>query len=59
MKLNNGEEFTLPTDISTIKIAPPGENHFESTGEVVVNPDFMTSWTYISTQVIAVVNDNL
>ena len=23
----------------------PGEYHFKSTGEIVVNPDFMTSWT--------------
>ena len=45
INLNTGEEFTLPPDIRAIKIAPPGEYHFDSTGEVVVNPDLMTTWT--------------
>ena len=42
---NSGKEYTLPPDITAIKKAPPGEYQFRSTGEVVVNPDFMTSWT--------------
>lgn len=46
IKLNNSDkEFTLPPDISAIKIASRGEYRSESTGEVVVNPDLMTSWT--------------
>lgn len=39
------EEFKLPPDLSTLKKAPPGEYKFKSTGEVVINPDFMTTWT--------------
>lgn len=44
--INNPDEiFTLPPDLSSIKEAPPGEYRFRSTGEVVVNPDYMASWT--------------
>jgi hypothetical protein len=46
VRLNNSdEEFTLPPDLSAISNAPPSEYHFKTTGEVVVNPDLMTSWT--------------
>lgn len=39
------EEYTLPPDLNAIRKAPPGEYRFRSTGEIVVNPDFMTMWT--------------
>lgn len=46
IKINNSnKEYVLPPDLSAIKKAPPGEYRFKSTGEVVVNPDLMTSWT--------------
>ena len=46
VKLNNSDdEYTLPPDLSAIEEAPPGEYRLRSTGEVVTNPDFMTSWT--------------
>ncbi|WP_368294376.1 hypothetical protein [Dehalobacter sp. TBBPA1] len=46
IQLSNSEkEYKLPPNISAIKEAPPGEYRFRSTGEVVVNPDFMTTWT--------------
>jgi hypothetical protein len=40
-----GKVFWLPPDPSALKDAPPGEYRFRSTGEVVVDPDLMTSWT--------------
>ncbi len=42
--LNNGELFTLPPDLSSTKVAPPGEYRLRSTGEIVVNPDYLTTW---------------
>lgn len=41
----SNEEYALPPDLDAFKKAPPGEYKFKSTGEVVVNPDYMTSWT--------------
>jgi hypothetical protein len=41
----SGEEYSLPPDIEAISEATPGEYRFKSTGEVIVNPDFMASWT--------------
>jgi hypothetical protein len=38
------EEYKLPPDLDSIKEAPPGEYRFKSTDEVIVNPDFMTTW---------------
>ena len=44
IKLDEGDFYTLPPDLSAIQAAPPGEYEFESTGKVVVNPDYMTTW---------------
>ena len=44
VKLNDGEIFGLPPDLSSTKIAPPGEYRLRSTGEVVVDPDYLTTW---------------
>ena len=44
VKLNDGELFELPPDLSSTKIAPPGEYRLCSTGEVVVDPDYLTTW---------------
>lgn len=46
----NGEILSLPPDLSAIKPAPEGEYRLHSTGEVVVNPDFLSTW-------ISAVND--
>ena len=40
----NGETFSLPPDLEAVKEAPPGEYRLHSTGEVVENPDFLTTW---------------
>jgi hypothetical protein len=44
VRLASGEERRLPPDPRTFKPAPPGEYRFRSTGEVIVNPDLMTTW---------------
>ena len=45
IKKNNGEEFILPPDMSAYQKAPEGEYTIKTTGEVVINPDYMTTWT--------------
>ncbi len=47
VKQKNRNEFTLPPDLSSIKRARPGEYKLKSTGEVVVNPDFLATWNFI------------
>ncbi len=44
LKQKNGKIFTLPPDLSSIKPAPPGEYRLDSTGEVVIDPDFLSTW---------------
>jgi hypothetical protein len=44
VRLPSGEERQLPPDARAFKPAPPGEYRFRSTGEVIVNPDLMTTW---------------
>ncbi len=41
----NGEVYWLPPDVRNFFPAQPGEYRLRSTGEVVVNPDFTTTWT--------------
>lgn len=45
IRLSTGSNYNLPPDFDAINEAPPGEYKFRSTGDVVVNPDFMTTWT--------------
>jgi hypothetical protein len=40
-----GEVKKLPPDMTTFTSAKAGEYHLRSTGEVVVDPDFISSWT--------------
>ena len=44
VQLNDGELFGLPPDLSSTKIAPRGEYRLRSTGEIVLNPDYLTTW---------------
>lgn len=44
VKLNDGKDFRLPPDLSSTQVAAPGEYRLRSTGETVVNPDFLTTW---------------
>jgi len=40
-----GEEYKLPPDPNSLQPAPAGVYKFRTTGEEVVNPDLMTTWT--------------
>ena len=44
IKQKDGEEFSIPNDPSAIESANPGEYKLRSTGEVVENPDFLSTW---------------
>lgn len=44
IKQKDETEFTLPSDLSSTKRARPGEYKLRSTGEVVVDPDFLATW---------------
>jgi hypothetical protein len=45
LELKNGEEYCLPPDITMLEPAEPMEYHLKSTGEVVINPDYLSVWT--------------
>ncbi|MES2674109.1 MAG: hypothetical protein V4660_07710 [Pseudomonadota bacterium] len=38
-------EFTIPPDFEYLTEARPGEYNLRSTGETVVDPDYLSSWT--------------
>lgn len=40
-----GEELTLPPDSRAFEHADPGEYRLRATGEVVIDPDYLTTWT--------------
>ena len=42
---DTGEEFTLPADLSALKVAAEGEYRLKPSGDVVVNPDYLAVWT--------------
>lgn len=42
---SSGEDFTLPPEPAAFVRARPGHYRLRSTGEVVVDPDFSSSWT--------------
>ena len=44
VRLNDGEIFSLPPNLSSTEVAPPGEYRLRSTGEVIVDPDYLTTW---------------
>ncbi len=43
--MREGEQFNLPPDTSAIHVATPGEYHLRTTGEVLVDPDFVAIYT--------------
>ena len=45
VRLGTGEEFTLPPALEAFDEAEPGEYRLRDTGEVVVNPELIASWT--------------
>jgi len=40
-----GETATLPPDLRAFRAARPGEYRLRSTGEVIKDPDLLTTWT--------------
>ena len=44
VRQKDGSEFTLPPDLSSTKRGMKGEYKLRSTGEVVKDPDFLTTW---------------
>lgn len=46
IKLHNSElEYKLPPDLNSLQVAPKGEYRLRTTGEIVTDPDYMTTWT--------------
>lgn len=43
--IDTNEDFTLPPDLSSFQKAQPGEYRLRTTGEVVINPDYLCVWT--------------
>ncbi|MBC9071768.1 hypothetical protein IAI53_07290 [Thauera sp. CAU 1555] len=41
----SGEERLLPPDLSRLEQAAPGNFRLKASGEVVENPDFVSTWT--------------
>ncbi|MBU1094823.1 MAG: hypothetical protein KKH01_10235 [Firmicutes bacterium] len=39
-----GKEFTIPPQLSNIHVAEPGIYEEETTGIIIENPDFISSW---------------
>lgn len=44
IRRDNGEFFTIPPDLRSTYRAKPGEYRLRSTGEIVVNPDYLSMW---------------
>ena len=42
---NGAGEYSLPPDPSALILANPGEYRLRGTGEVVVDPDYISTWT--------------
>jgi hypothetical protein len=41
-----GEAYWLPPHLDAFRPAPPGEYRLKATGEVVVDPDYTTTWSF-------------
>jgi hypothetical protein len=47
IRRTNGCVFTLPPDLDSTLPAEPGVYRLRSTGEVVENPDFLSTWNLV------------
>ena len=45
IRLPDGSVFRLPPDLRGIQPAPPGAYRLRSTGEEVIDPDYLWTWT--------------
>ncbi|MEX1030677.1 MAG: hypothetical protein WDZ91_11630 [Paenibacillaceae bacterium] len=41
------EEYKLPLDFDAFQPAQPGEYKLNKTGEIIVDPDFISSWSIL------------
>ena len=41
---DDGEVREYPFDVRTLEKAPPGEYRLRSTGQIVMNPDYLMTW---------------
>lgn len=48
LRQKDGREISLPPDLSSTKRARPGEYKLRSTGETVVDPDYLATWNLIN-----------
>jgi hypothetical protein len=44
---NSSDPCVLPPDLSAIRHAAPGEYRLKESGEIVKDPDFITTWTCV------------
>ena len=44
IKLPNGDIASLPPDLRSTAFAQPGEYRLRSTGEIILDPDFLSVW---------------
>lgn len=47
LRQKDGATLNLPPDLSSTMRARPGEYKLRSSGEVVVNPDFLAKWNFV------------
>ena len=45
LRLDDGTSYWLPPDAHALQEAPPGEYQLHGTGQTVVDPDYLTTWT--------------
>jgi hypothetical protein len=43
--LDDDTSYWLPPDTDSLREAPPGEYYLRDTGQTVVNPDYLATWT--------------
>ena len=43
---NDSTQLALPPELSTLRPAKPGIYRLRTTGEVVIDPDFLTTWEF-------------
>ncbi len=48
---HSGKECVFPPDLSSLKLARPGEYRLKTTGEVVIDPDLIATWYVIQNTV--------
>ena len=45
VELDDGGKYYLPPDTSVLSEAPPGEYRLRETGKIIINPDFICTYS--------------